>query len=164
MVTLKLLLKGRPDTNAENSKYVAEMVECLAYLTEDEMRAITSPRDGLHTVCRYLPTPADVHGFLRDRKARQEAILPAPTTYRKLNADDPAAPWNKETDVDRKKRAVRELLGYDPDDRTPKHRVFTPPTPEDLSKLELKTPAAPPSEYLLKALRAQGYRFPQEDK
>lgn len=152
-------MKGRPETNTENPNYTAEMVECLAYLTDSELAALTEPRSGLHTVCRYLPTPADVHGFLRDAKARQEASRPAPTTWRKLEGE--SGPWDLETDYERKKRVVRELLGYDPDQCSLAPRTLTPPTADDLSKLDLKTPAAEPSAYLLKTLQQQGYRFPK---
>jgi len=155
MHALKRLLKGRPDTTAENPKYVAEMVECLAWLSEPDLLALSDPRSGLQTVCRYLPTPADVHGFLRDAKARQEAIRPAPTTYRKLDPEDPAAPWNLETDAERKKRVVRELLGYDPEQRVTK-RTFTPATADDLAALELRSPPAGPSPHLMKVLERQG--------
>lgn len=158
MACLKRLLKGRPDTTAENPKYVAEMVECLAYLTDDELAAITEPRSGLHTVCRYLPTPADVHGFLRDAKARQEASRPAPTTWRKLEGE--SGPWDLETDYQRKRRVVRELLGYDPESK-PGPRTLTRPTPADLSTLELQTPPAGPSAHLTQTLRQQGYNFPK---
>lgn len=159
---LSALMKGRPDTNAENPKYLAEMVESLAHLTDQELAWLTHPRDGLQTVCKFLPTPADVHQFLRERKARAEQFQPAPTGWRKLE-DEPTAPWNQETDAERKKRVVEELLGYNPDTvgAPAKRRVFVPPTDEDLANLKLKTPQAPLSPYLLKALRAQGYPFPK---
>jgi hypothetical protein len=90
------------------------MVEVLSHLTDTEMAALTSPRDGLHTVCRYLPTPADVHGFLRDLEAKKRQFESAPTSWKKIE-DDPNAPWNQETDAARKRRVVQELLGYDPE-------------------------------------------------
>lgn len=162
MHALKRLLKGRPDTTAENPKYVAEMVECLAYLSEPELLALSDPRSGLQTMCRYLPTPADVHGFLRDLKAREEAIKPAPTSWNKLKPDDPAAPWNLETDVERKKRRVQELLGYDPDKRTQAHRLV-PPTTQDLAGLELKSPPGGPSRQLVEGLKRSGWTHFQTD-
>jgi hypothetical protein len=96
-------MKGRPETNIENPDYTAEMVEVLSHLTPDEHQALTEPRDGLQTVSRYLPTPADVHGFLRDRRARLDAIRPAATTYKKLQIDDPKAPWNLPVDPERQR-------------------------------------------------------------
>lgn len=157
---LKLLLKGRPDTNAENPQYLAEMVECLGYLSDDELATLANPRDGLQTVCKFLPTPADVHGFLRERRERLEAVRPASTTYRRLNGDD-AGPWDQETDFERKKRVVEELLGYNPDERgrPAAKRIFTPPSTEEVANLNLKTPAAPPSASLISLLKQQGWPF-----
>ncbi len=158
-------MKGRPETAIENPNYLADMVEVLAYLTDEELAWLTHPRDGLHTVSRYLPTPADVHAFLRDRKARLEAVRPAPTNWRKLAPDDPAAPWNAEPDADRKARLVKQLLGYNPSPQAQmleRARSATPtaPTPQELRDLKLKTPAAPPSSRLKALLREQGYPVP----
>ena len=156
--TLKTLLKGRPDTSAENPKYLAEMVECLAWLSPEEHLWLAHPREGLQTVCKFLPTPADVHQFLRDRRARAEQFKPAPTAYRKIE-DDPSAPWNLETDVERKRRVVREQLGYDPAGSAGAPRKLEPATAEDVANLRLKTPPAPPSRYLIAKLEEQGYPF-----
>lgn len=156
---LKILLKGRPDTDRESPKYLAGMVEVLAHLTDEELGWLTHPRDGLHTVCKYLPTPADVHEFLRERRARIEQFRPAPTAWRKIE-DDPDAPWNRETDAERKRRVVRETLGYDPDARGHHgKRTLTPVSAEDVANLRLKTPAAPPSPQLIAKLEAEGYPF-----
>jgi hypothetical protein len=156
---LQSLMKGRPDTNAENPKYLADMVEVLAHLTDEERAWLTHPRDGLHTVCKFLPTPADVHGFLRDRKVRLDAVRPAATTYRKLGTDDSDAPWNRETDFERKKRVVRETLGYDPDEQgaTPAKQVLAPATAADVANRKLETAPVPPSSFLLAKLEAEGW-------
>lgn len=154
-------MKGRPDTNAENPKYLAEMVESLAHLTDQELAWLTHPRDGLQTVCKFLPTPADVHAFLRDRRARAEQFKPAPTGWRKIE-DDPDAPWNKETDAERKKLVVEKLLGYNPDERNaPPKRAPAPTAGDDPSIIDLKSPAAPPSPYLMATLCKQNYSFPK---
>lgn len=154
------LMKGRPEIQTENSKYLAEMVESLSHLTDSELAALTHPRSGLHTVCKFLPTPADVHAFLRDREERLKAVMPAPTTYKRLNVDDPDAPWNRETDAERKRRVVRETLGYDPDARGHHgKRSLTAASAEDVANLRLKTPAAPPSPQLIAKLEAEGYPF-----
>lgn len=152
------MLKGRPDTNAENPQYLAEMVECLAWLTPEEQGWLTHPRSGLQTACKFLPTPADVHGFIRGKREQLEAVRPASTTYRRLN-DEPKGPWDEETDYQRKKRVVRELLGYDPDlqGARAEKRVLTAPTDEDLRNLRLKTPPAPPSRSLIAKLSAEGW-------
>lgn len=159
--TLSTILKGRPDTTAENPKYLAEMVEALSWITPEEHAWLTDPREGLHTVCKFLPTPADVHQFLRERRARAEQFRPAPTAYRKIE-DDPSAPWNLETDAARKMQVVREKLGYDPDTGSTAPRKLVPATVEDIENLPLKTPPAPPSRYLIEKLREQGYPFKPE--
>lgn len=156
---LKLLLKGRPDTKVENPKYLGEMVECLAWLSPEELAWLVDPRTGLQTTLKYLPTPADVHTFIRETRARKEQFVPPPTAWRKIE-DDPDAPWNRETDVERKKRVVRELLGYDPDKGgEPGERTLSPATAEDIGNLRLKTPAAPPTPQLIAKLEADGYPF-----
>lgn len=156
---LEILLKGRPDTAVENSKYIAEMVECLAWLSPEELAWLVHPRTGLQTVLKYLPTPADVHTFIREIRARKEQFRPVPTAWRKIE-DDPDAPWNRETDVERKRRLVREALGYNPDrSDTGGKRSLTPPTAEDIANLRLKTPSAPPTPQLMAKLTAEGWPF-----
>lgn len=156
---LQILLKGRPETNAENSKYLAEMVECLAWLSPEELTWLVHPRTGLQTVLKFLPTPADVHTFIRETRARKDQFAPAPTAYRKIE-DDPDAPWNRETDAERKRRMVEKVLGYNPEGRT-RNRTVEPG--EHTGKLELKTPAAPVSDALKALLRAQGYAHIRDD-
>lgn len=156
---LKLLLKGRPDTRVENPKYLGEMVECLAWLSPVELAWLVDPRTGLQTTLKYLPTPADVHTFIRETRARKEQFVPPPTGWRKIE-DDPDAPWNRETDFERKKRVVREALGYNPDHvGALATRTLTPATAKDIGNLRLKTPAAPPSPQLISKLEAEGYPF-----
>lgn len=156
--SLETLLKARPENGKEDPDYILAMVESLSWLTPEEHEWLTHPREGLQTVCKFLPTPADVHEFLRARRARQEAVRPAPTTYRRLAEE--SGPWDQETDFERKKRVVRECLGYNPDvTRTPSKRVLTAPTDEDLRNLKLKTPPAPPSRYLVEQLKAEGRAF-----
>lgn len=157
---LAAMLKGRPDTSVENPKYHIEMVEVLAHLSDADLAILSHPVTGLQTTLKYLPTPADVHGFLRDHRARKEQFEPAPTNYRKLN-DEPKGAWDAETDYERKKRVVRELLGYDPDERgapARKNRVpAPPPSPEDFASIKLTTPDKPVSRHLKALLVEQGY-------
>lgn len=161
--TLESLLKTRPDTGREPPEYLAAMVQSLAWLTPEEHAWVTHPREGLHTVCKFLPTAADVHEFIRAKRERIEAARPAPTTYRRLTAEEPG-PWDHETDYDRKRRVVRDCLGYNPDARGPAtSRTFTPPTAEDMANLRLKTPPAKPSPYLISTLHAQGWPFIPSD-
>lgn len=152
-------MKGRPDTNAENPKYLAEMVESMAYLTDEELAWLAHPRDGLQTVCKFLPTPADVHEFLRNKRAKAEQFQPAATAWRKIE-EEPNAPWNRETDAERKRAVVRQLLGYDPDNGQPTTtRIFEVPSQDEVSNLRLKTPAAPISPQLVAKLESEGYPF-----
>lgn len=163
--SLEALLRARPDTGREAPEYLAEMVKSLSWLTPEEHGWLTHPRDGLHTVCKFLPTPADVHEFLRAKRARLEAVQPTPTTYRRLNGTAPG-PWDAETDYERKRRVVQECLGYNPDDRghPAGKRIFTPPSVEETGNLKLKTPSAPITPQLVAVLEAEGWPFiPEQD-
>lgn len=156
---LAAMMKGRPDTAVENPKYHLEMVETLAHLTEEQLAVLSHPVTGLQTVLKYLPTPADVHTFLREKEERRRQFEPAPSHWKKIE-EDPNAPWNKETDAEKKRRVVRELLGYDPDDRgAPAKRNLVPPSTEDLKSLKLKSPDKPISPQLIAKLEAEGYPF-----
>jgi hypothetical protein len=156
--SLETLLKARPDTGKEEPEYLAAMVKSLSWLTPEEHGWLTHPRDGLHTVLKFLPTPADVHQFLRERRARLEAVRPAPTTYHRL-AEEPG-PWDRETDFERKRRVVRECLGYNPGERgLPTNRTLETPSEDEVRSLRLKTPPAPASRELIEHLKAEGWPF-----
>lgn len=168
IATYRALMRGRPDYGKESPDYAVGITETLSYLTDEEMAWLLDPREGIKTFSqysKYLPQPNDIHEFLREKRARMEAVKPARTTYRRLT-DDPG-PWDQETDYERKARVVRELLGYNPSPKAqelePK-RVLTEATAEDLKNLKLKTPAAPPSRYLIAQLKADGYPYiPQKE-
>lgn len=153
-------MRGRPDYGKESPEYAVGLTDTLSYLTDEELAWITNPRDGLATVCKFLPTPADVHEFLRARREKAEQFKPAHTTWRKIE-DDPNAPWNRETDAERKRRVVKELLGYNPMERgvTASPRSFEPPSAEDMRNLKLKSPADGPSRELIAQLEAEGWPF-----
>jgi hypothetical protein len=159
-------MRGRPDYGKESPDYAVGFTESLSYLSDEELGWVTDPREGLGTVCKFLPTAADLHEFLRNKRAKMEAFKPAHTTYRRLNEE--TGPWDKETDYERKARVVRELLGYNPSpgaQQKEAKRELVPPTAEDLANLKLKTPPAPPSKYLLAQLRADGWPFiPNEEQ
>lgn len=148
-----------PDYGKAPPEYIVSFAEALSYLTEDEVAAVTDPRNGIVSRCQFLPTVADVHALLRERQERAEKFKPAHTAYRRLN-DEEKGPWDQETDAERKARVVKELLGYNPSPGArqlePK-RDLVPPTAADLANLDLKTPPSPPSAYLKNLLRAQGY-------
>lgn len=161
--SLETLLKARPETGKEDPDYLAALVESLAWLTPEEHAWLTSPREGLHTVLKYLPTPADVHEFIREKRARLEAVKPAQTTYRRLNEEH--GPWDQETDYERKKRVVAELLGYNPDEvgKPAKARTLTPPTAEDLASLKTNFPADRPTKALVNRLKEMDWDYIPED-
>lgn len=156
----RTLMRGRPDLGKESPDYAVGLTETLSYLTEEELAWVTNPRDGLSTVCKFLPTAADVHEFIRAKRAKLEEFKPAHTTYRRLNEEH--GPWDRETDYERKARVVRELLGYNPSPKaqqTEAKRELVPPSTEDLKNLKLKTPASGPSPYLIAHLKAEGWPF-----
>lgn len=154
-------MRGRPDFGKESPDYAVGLTETLSYLTDEELAWVTSPRDGLATVCKYLPTAADIHEFIRNKRAKLEEFKPAHTTYKRLTEE--RGPWDMEADYQRKARVVRELLGYNPSPAAQQteqaRRVLVPPTAEDLRNLKLKTPASGPSPYLLAQLEAEGWPF-----
>lgn len=123
------------------------------------------PLNGVAARTKFLPTFADIAACLQEHKNRQEQFKPAHTTYRRLS-DDPPGPWDEETDWERKAKVVKELLGYNPMERTVKAgpRSFEPPTAEDMKNLRLKTPQSGPTPQLLAQLEAEGWPFipPQE--
>lgn len=93
---LKILLVGRPDYGKESPSYTAGITDTLAWLSDQELAWLTDPREGLHTVCQFLPTPADVHGFLKAKRIKEDQFTPAKCTlnrhdYRVL--DEPRQPF-----------------------------------------------------------------------
>jgi hypothetical protein len=154
----KKILAAYPDYGKAPPEYIINFAEALSYLTADEIAAVTDPRTGVASRCQFLPTIADVHALLRERIEREEKFKPAHTVYHRLQPD--VGPWDEETDYERKRRVVREILGYNPgDDRNPPKREFSDPTAEDIKNLKLKTPAAPPTPQLIAKLEADGYPF-----
>lgn len=147
------ILSNYPDYGKAPPEYLLTLSETLAGLTTSEIVWLCDANDGLATVCKYLPTTADIHDFLKAKRAKAEQFKPAHTAYRKLNEDH--GPWEAETDFERKKRVVQELLGYDPMKVTkaPLRDLVGKDIPKDAS--QLKTPAAPPSKYLLAIIEEQ---------
>jgi len=158
----KKIISAYPDYGKAPPEYVVNLAESLSYLTEDELAVVTHPVTGVISRTKFLPTFADITAVLQDHKGKQEQFKPAHTQYHRL-ADEPG-PWDKETDFERKKRVVRELLGYNPDDvgKAAERRIFTPPTADDLATIQFKTPAAPVSDELKAMLRDEGYPYLQE--
>lgn len=155
----KKILGGYPDYGKAPPEYVINFAEALSFLTAEELAAVTDPRNGVASRCQYLPTIADIHALLRERKEKAEQFKPAHTNYQHLN--DQKGPWDQETDYERKRRVVIESLGYNPADRgrPATKRTLTQPTDADVRNLKLKTPAAGPSPQLINLLKGQGWPF-----
>jgi hypothetical protein len=132
---------------------MVSLMECLTWVTPQEMALLMDPRNGIATVCKYLPTPGDIHEFLKARDHK-----PAPTSYKKLTEE--SGPWDQETDFERKKRVVLEALGYNPGERNAPKRDLVPPTAADLDGVikGLKTSPAPASEELRRLIAEQDAR------
>lgn len=156
----KKILGAYPDYGKAPPEYIVGFAEALSHLTADEVAIVMDPRHGVAARCQYLPTVADVHAAIRDRKAAMEQFKPAHTNYQRLTDND-TGPWDRETDFERKRRVVLECLGYNPDERGPTtaKRKLMPPNGDDVQNLKLRTPAAPPSEFLIDQLRAEGWPF-----
>jgi hypothetical protein len=157
-------MRGRPDYGKESPDYAVGFTEYLSFLTEEELGWLTHPRDGLHTVCKYLPTPADVGEFLKAKRdaASKTFRNPEPTgAYAYFTPeDDKPLP---QSEVERRKAHVLKTLGYDP--ARPRERVrpeLTEATGEDLERLKLKTPPGPITPQLRELLASQGWFGPTE--
>lgn len=141
------ILSNYPDYGKAPAEYILALSETLATLTTSEIVWLTDSREGLASVCKYLPTRADVHEFLKAKRAKVEQFQSPHTAYKRLNPDVDERP-----DFDRRKQVVQELLGYNPMThvKAPVRDLVGKEIPKDAS--QLKTPAAPASEYLLKRI------------
>lgn len=151
------ILSNYPDYGKAPPEYLLTLSETLAGLTTSEIVWLCDANDGLATVCKYLPTTADIHEFLREKRAKAEQFKPAHTAYRKLNEDH--GPWEAETDFERKKRVVKELLGYDPmRPSAPKRELVNPTAAEvEVTVSALKTEARPISAEFRAHLESEGW-------
>jgi hypothetical protein len=153
----KRILGSYPDFGKAPAGYGMMFADALAHLTEEELAVVMDPRTGITASCEFLPSVGEVHALLREWRERKSQFAPAPTSYRRLNDEKPG-PWDMETDAERKKRVVRELLGYDPEAKgAPVKRDLVPPTAEDLANLKLKTPIQPITRQLYEKLKAEGW-------
>lgn len=157
----KKILSGFPDYGKAPPEYVVNLAESLSYLNDEELAVVLHPINGVLARTKFLPTFADISAVLVDHRNKQEQFKPAPTQYKRLEAE--SGPWDRETDYERKARVVKELLGYNPSPQA-QHtegakRELVPPSAEDLRNLKLKTPPAGPSPYLIAHLEAEGWPF-----
>jgi hypothetical protein len=158
--TTKRLIAGFPDYGKAPPDYLVALTECLAHLTPQEHAAVNDPRTGLATVCKYLPTPGDVHEFLRNREAKENQFKPAATSYPRLGTAD-GVPDPRPPTLEERRAVVMRALGYDPQRKhsKPPRGPLVPPTAADFEDVrsKAKTPDAPLSEPFKAWLRVSGY-------
>lgn len=137
---MELLLKGRPDSDREDERYLSGMIEMLSYLTDEEMAWTTDPREGVHTRCKFLPTPADVHELIREKRARLDAVRLPKSTWKTFEPDFDSDKPLPESERERRAKVVFQALGYNPVERR-KDKTFkrelTEPTAEDIANLKV---------------------------
>jgi hypothetical protein len=159
-------MRGRPDYGKESADYAVGFTEYLSFLTEEELAWITNPRDGLHTVCKYLPTPADVAEFLKAKRDAANVSFRLPPPQGAHAYFEPEKETSQEAKQARQKHRaehVARTLGYNPS--KPRERIrppLTEATDEDLKALTLKTPAAPITPQLRELMAKQGWFGPTE--
>jgi hypothetical protein len=160
--TMEVLLKGKPASDREDGKYLAEMIEAISYCTPEEHGWLTHPRQGLHTRLKFLPTPADVFEFIREQQAKRDQVK---ATH---PSDKGPYAYFRKTDVPQppptaRRQQVASLLGYDPDaKRAPKrtrNADLMPPTADDIETAlnASKIPPQPASPFLKRYLAESGY-------
>lgn len=149
------IMRTRPDYGKETPEYAMGFTESLSYLSDEELAWVTHPREGLHTVCKFLPTAADLFEFIRKKREPFEKFKAFGKTPAEREPED--KPLTRD-EVERRRAIVRNTLGYDPVAKhAPVKRPLTRPTDDEVRSLKLTTPAAPVSEELKKLLWQQGY-------
>lgn len=151
----KRIMSCFPDYGKAPPDYMVALMDCLTWLSPEELAWVTDPRNGLTTVCKFLPTPGDVHEFIRAKREKAEQFRSHPTSgYKRLmdEAPDPRPPTLEE-----RKAVVLRGLGYDPQQRTsPKRELMEPTAAEvEFTIANLKTPSEPISDELRQLLAEQ---------
>lgn len=153
------IFKGRPETRIENPDYLDGLTDTLEALTDEELAWVSDPREGVHTVCKFLPTPADVFDLIRKRREAADKFKAFGKPKNLLQPDhDPVL---SKDEIGRRKRIVMNTLGYNPAaPAVQEKRKLVPPTIDDLASMSIKTPAGPISPQLIALLVAQGVDCP----
>lgn len=148
-----------PDYGKAPASYLLAVTEFMAGLSPEEQSQITDLKTGIPARCKFLPTIADMAEILNERRSALEQFRPAHTVYRKLGPDH--GPWDQETDFERKKRVVRECLGYNPGDSIGKTKPAFESLPLDKlqSSADCKTPSRPISRELRQMLTDDGWPY-----
>lgn len=112
----KRLLATFPDYGKATAEYVIAIADAISWMTDAEIETLMDPRDGyVANADGFLPSVGKLHEFLRNKQAKAEQFKSHPTSgYKRLT--EARGPWDEETDYERKKRLVKEVLGYDPND------------------------------------------------
>jgi hypothetical protein len=122
-----------------------QIIECLSDLAVNDFLSVTNPRTGIHTICKFLPSVAEVHEFIRLEHERRDQFKPAHTTYHRFAAE----PEIDIPPLERRKQVVRETLGYDPQHQRRKEEPAFKPGPSiHGDHRDLQTPARPASDEL----------------
>jgi len=144
-----------PDYGKAPPEYLLSITEYLSYLSPEDQAALANPKNGVATVCRFLPTKAEMVEFLKEHN--KPGYNPRSSTYPYFDkADDPPQPPAEA----RKAQVLREL-GYDPE--LPRRPPVLPLDPKVLEAIEngtwssdnLKTSARPVSKELKKLIEIQ---------
>ena len=139
--TAKKILSAYPDFGKAPPEYIINFADALAYLNPDDIAVLVHPTEGLATRCQFLPTIADIHALLKERRARFDKVRA--TLPRNVLPPDPLP---ADTDFERRRAQVLELLGYNPQARAiPVKRKLVPPTQADLDGLKSKLPPPAPA-------------------
>ena len=153
--SVKRMLSSYPDYGRAPAEYLLTLTEFVAGLTEIEKSIVFDWKNGVTARTKFLPTIADMTEVINEFTAKRKQFEPAHTAYRRFEPEAPLPP--EETDLERRKRVVQELLGYNPQAKdTPVKRVLVPPTAEDLANLKSKLPPpGPPTRELREVIARQ---------
>ena len=168
--TIEQMFRGRPDHGREDPGYLAGLADTLCGFTPEELAVMSDPATGLMTRLKFLPTPADVYEFLREKMPWSDRFRPA-SSYRTLEPDrTPKPDHGGDAGFERRRKLVLDALGHELGSNIGRRtQVLQPivraiPTAEDMAGIVLKTPPSAPSDHLLSLLRERGYyQAPQEN-
>ena len=167
MVTTRIL-KSYPDYGKAPPEYALAFTEALSYLSNEELAWVSHPHTGINTVCAYLPTVADIHKLIAQRRetANKSYRMPPPQGAHAYFEPEKETPQEvRQAEIERRKAHVMKVLGYDPS--RPRERVRPTPTEataEDLENLKLKTPPGLITPQLRALLAEQGWFQPHKQE
>lgn len=71
---VRTIVSSYPDGGRATPEYIAGLVQALAELSPQDIEAVMDIRSGIRRRCKFLPTIAEVMGFVEERKARYAAV------------------------------------------------------------------------------------------